>query len=363
MSQDMISQSRLQRGYNPAITWVRMLVIGLIAMGHVSTIPHGPGSKEFLYQFGYDPSWLGVNALFMIAGFLAMTSLRRHGNALHLLTSKVARNLPVMIIYVAAITLLLFPIFGIKPNNFSNITSHLAVYAFDVLTCLDPGRKLEGLLDNAKYECVIQGAIWTFRWGLVAYIGAAIGWKIGILKSVKMLYIITSLALIAYVVVHAAVVWRGINLPDSVTTALRLGWPFLAGMSLYTLKDTLPKTWAIPAVTAVLAAIHYLMLPWSPLTEVLATIFWGYSAILLMSYDGTKLPKAMQNVPDLSLGLYIFHWPAAQILLLLAPNSGSLALFALTAPVTILLSWLVWKAVQHPLAMRRQSQFASVRHV
>jgi peptidoglycan/LPS O-acetylase OafA/YrhL len=43
----------------------------------------------------------------------------------------------------------------------------------------------------------------------------------------------------------------------------------------------------------------------------------------------------MRSVPDLTLGIYLINWPAAQLLLLAFPDVGPWELIALSLPVTL----------------------------
>lgn len=349
MTKDMISQSIFsQSQHSAAFAWTRMCIVTLIALGYVSTMPLGPGSKEALFMFGYDPSWMGVNVLFMLSGFMVMRSLQRHENGLKMLASRAARNLPTLVIYTLAILCVIFPIFGVKANDFSSLAGKLAKYAFDVVSCTDPGRLLPGLLDDAKYACVIQGALWTFRWGLIAYIAAASAWSIGLFKRPIYVLVTALTAMVGYMIALGTHVWDVAVVPSHALTVLRLAWPFLMGMSIYAFKDRLPRHWAIAAGLLTLTSFSYFIAPWTPLIEILATLFYSYTAYLMITSQAA-LPKFMRKAPDLSLGIYVFHWPTAQILLLLVPGATSMGLFAMTLPITLIISASIWWGLQRPI--------------
>ncbi len=329
----------------PWMTLIRMLVISIMAFGYASTMPRGPETREYLNLFGYDPSWFAINIVFMISGYLAMQSLARHGSAVKLLLSRAARNLPSLGLFALIVVFVFYPLLGVAPKQGTPSLSQHLDYFLSVVSCVDPGKLTPGLLDNALYKCVIHGGLWTFRWGAVAFIGTAILWSIGGLRNRRRLLTLTAFSALAY----AASVLYGVRHPDvlqsswysGANVALRLGWIYLAGMCFYAWQDVLPHRMMIGLFLFFLALVQFLLLPWTPFIEITATLGFGWLCWLAMTSD-RPVPAAFENLPDLSLGIYIYNWPSAQILLLLLPGLGPMALFALSFPVTLLLAWLNW---------------------
>ncbi len=331
---------------------VRMLVIALIAFGYASTMPRGPASAEYLNLFGYDPSWYGIQMIFMISGFLALRSLQRHGSAFKLLASRIARNAPTVIVFALLVVLVLFPLFGV-PNHASEnrLGQHLQYFIW-VITCLEPNKLTPGLLDNALYMCVIQGGLWTFRWGLIAFIATSVLWAIGGLRNSIILAILT----LGVTLVYAAVVVYMVANPQdadngilqAVIVGLRLGWAYLAGMCLYAYRQRLRRSMFIPAGLLAMAALQFYVLRWTPFIEISATLGFGYLVFMVMT-SRAPLPVFLRRIPDLSLGLYVYNWPTAQITLLLIPSLTPVPLFAIAFPITIALSYLTWVLVSRKI--------------
>lgn len=334
---------------------IRILVIAIIAFGYASTMPRGPGNAEYLNMFGYDPSWYGIQIIFMISGFLALRSLHRHGSALKFLLSRLLRNLPALAVFAGLVILVLFPLFaaplGTGGAGETRLGQHMQ-YFIKVVSCFDPGAVTPGLLDNALYMCVIQGGLWTFRWGLIAFMATALLWGIGGLRNPRMLVLLTLGTMMGY----AAVVVFSVHNPDmvfgramaAIVTGLRLGWVYMFGMCLYGFRTHLPRTLAVPSGFLALAAAQYIFLPWTPFIEICAELGLGYLVFLAMT-SSVQVPKRIRKLPDLSLGLYVYNWPAAQITLLLIPTLSPLALFTLSFPMTILLSYITWLLVSRPI--------------
>lgn len=342
----------------PRLAWlgsVRMLVIAIIAFGYASTMPRGPGNPEYFNMFGYDPSWYGIQIIFMISGFLALRSLHKHGSALKFLLSRTVRNVPALAVFAMLVILVLFPLFGMPmAGDETRIGQHL-IYFMKVVTCVDPGGLTPGLLDNALYMCVVQGGIWTFRWGLIAFIATAILWTIGGLRSPKILAFLT----LGITMLYAAVVVYGIQNPniaygqfiEFAVVGLRLGWMYMVGMCLFAFRARLWRSLAIPFGLLALAAVQYVFLPWTPFIEICAELGLGYLVFLAMT-SKVEIPTKIANLPDLSLGLYLYNWPAAQITLLLLPALTPYALFAVSFPITVFLSYATWLLISRKINFR-----------
>jgi peptidoglycan/LPS O-acetylase OafA/YrhL len=320
---------------------LRMVIIALIALGYASTMPRGPEHAEYLRMFGYDPSWYGISLIFMISGWLAMKSLARHGSALKFLGSRFIRNMPIVVLFAAFVPLVLFPAFGIPPEPGTSRVSQHMEYFLRVVSCIEPSALTPGLLDNALYMCIIQGGLWTFRWGMVAFLATAGLWVVGGLKNRVHLLAYTVLIGSLYVGLVDRQVRGFETLLEFVVTASRLGFFYLIGMSAYAYRDKLQRTLRFPAILLGVTLVEYFLLQWTPLIEITATLALGYLAYYGIT-SKRATPAWMQQIPDLSLGLYVINWPMAQIVLLNLPGISPLQLFAISFPLTVLMSLGIW---------------------
>ena len=330
---------------------VRMFVIAFIAFGYASTMPRGPGSPEYLRVLGYDPSWYGIAMIFMISGFLALKSLQRHGSAIKFLSSRLFRNLPLVLLFAILVILVIFPIFAVPMDaGGSRLEQHMR-YLVKVVSCFDPNELTPGLLDNALYMCIIQGGLWTFRWGLIAFIVTAGLWALGGLRQGRILLLLTLGLTMTYAILVVYYIQNPSPILDLPIVGLRLGWAYMAGMCAYMYRDRLPHTILIPTAAIALAAAQYFLLPWTPFVEISVELGLGYLLFLAITSKAT-LPRFLNSVPDLSLGLYVFNWPAAQLTLLMLPTLTPLSLFVVSFTLTILISYVSWASLSRPINSR-----------
>jgi len=341
------------------LNFVRILIVLAIPFGYASTMPRGPEASEYLKHFGYEPSWIGIQLLFFFSGFLALASLQRHKSAFKYLFSKVLRNGPLLAFFTLISVGVIYPIFGKSSGNLMADMVKLSRYAIETITCVNPGQRLPGLLDDSKYMCLIQGAIWTFRWGLLVHIGAAIGWKVGLLSRKKYIASYAILSTVGYGLIQYIYIignFESLYLP---MMTLRLSYPFLIGMAVYAYRDQIPKSLPIKSglllSLGLIAAINATFLAWTPLIEISLTAFWGYAAYLLAFSKG-YLFKWTENVPHLALGFYLAAWPSAQVLLLLNPSLTPPSLIMLSIPLALSFAMMACVAVHGPTTnpFRRQ---------
>lgn len=332
---------------------VQVVVILFIALGHTSTLPFGPHYPEALRHFGYDPSWFGVNVLFILAGFMALRSLHRHGSGLRLLISRLKRTFPYLVIYAILIVCIVFPLLGKPPGSFAQTAKHLAMYALDVVACIDPGRVLPGLLDEANYMCVIQGAIWTFRWGLAAFVGVTVVWHIGLLHDRRKVLALAALGICAYVSIYGAQLWGRFYFPEQLQPGVRLGAMFAIGMAIFAYRAEIFRVRALSVVIFLAAIVQYKALPWTPMIEIFVSVFWALLAFTVMQSRLLSKLKTVK-VQGLAAALYIFHWPVAQLILTVRPHAGSWELIAIALPVALLFSIVVSRLTSRLMAFGKQ---------
>ncbi len=332
----------------PRLNAVRLLVVMAIAFGYASTMPIGPHAMETGAHLGYEPSWIGIQILFLLSGGLAYRSLSAGRKGLAYLSSRIWRVLPLLLAVTLTTVLLLYPVFGKSLATPSETTAELLKYMFYTVTCIDPGRPLPGLLDNALYTCLIQGAIWTLRWGLIIHIGVALLGRFETLLKPRIILLASLLATMAYAVVYFLTIKMSIEALYTPLIGLRLGHAFLLGMALWAYRNRLPRSAPARSLTLLafggFAAANYMFAPWTPFIEITLTLFWGYCAWLLATSTSPKL-AFLSGWPHLALGLYLLNWPTAQILLHIYPDLGRDTLPMLSLPLSMVMTFLTYWAL------------------
>jgi len=352
----------------PKLNALRVIIMAMIAIGYASTMPMGPVNAagdpipEWFMHLGYDPSWIGISLLFFFSGLLGMRSLQRHGSSIKYLESRFLRNAPLLAFITLLVVMVVYPIFGTHKGTPLETMKALGTYFLGTVTCIRPGEPLPGLLDDAKYMCLIQGSIWTLKWGVIAHIAVALGQRLNIFgQRIIILGLALTSALFYIVALQIHLLIK--PLPGDILLASRLAWPFLVGMAVYAYWDRVPEkittNIGIAAGFFGIASLMYFVdfIPWTKTIVVSLTMGWAWLGVMCL-----KMPKntlsMMNNWPALALAVYLLNWPVSQITLLMLPELTSSALIALSLPITFVLSY-----VAHKLVSKRSYDFAWQRTV
>ena len=323
---------------------VRLMAVLIMAFGYASTMPQGPSFEEWGKHWGYDPSWFAIQILFFLSGMMAYRSLASGRTGWTYLKSRIRNTLPLVALYTGAVIILLYPILCTPGALSLSAAPKLGRYFFETVFMIDPSQRLPGLMDNAKYMCLAQGAIWTLRWGALLHIGTAIGGALGILRNKAIILALAILSTLTYgLTVYLSV--KGLNgLIESILPALRLGYIFLIGMAVYAWRKHLPKSGFMQVGLliglAALTSVQHFILPWTPAIEVFATGFWCYLSLLGLQ----RVLPALQNWPNLVLATFLGAWPTAQVFTLAFPDMSIAMIIASTLTVSVVLAYLLHTA-------------------
>jgi peptidoglycan/LPS O-acetylase OafA/YrhL len=96
-----------------------------------------------------------------------------------------------------------------------------------------------------------------------------------------------------------------------------------------------------------MAAILLVLLPltsWFPQLS-LSALFLPWM-VISFAYWKPEFAAQFRPKADLSYGIYIYAFPIQQSVLVLLPDATALHVFALSLPVTLLLAWFSWNAIE-----------------
>lgn len=327
-------------GFLPRLNAVRLFVVAMIAFGYATTMPVGPDKYETGQVFGYEPSWIGIQILFFLSGILAYRSISAGRIGLDYLKSRVLRIFPMLLAITLTTVFVIYPMLG-KPLSSAQDYIALAEYFFMTVTCLDPGRQLPGLLDDSLYACLIQGGIWTLRWGLLIHIGTAVASRFEFLMRPRLILAAGITSMLAYAAYSYAAAKLHLGATPSPIIGLHFSYMFLLGMALWAYRERLPRNsktnYAIAGALFTFAGLNYFMMPWTSFIEVCLTLSLGLAAWTLATSQTRKL-AFLDNWPHLAIGLYLLNWPTTQVLLHVFPELNSTTLPMASLPMSLALT-------------------------
>lgn len=320
---------------------IRVLVVLMIGVGYASTMPIGPGSAEWGRHLGYDPSWFGLQILFFLSGLMAWRSLSEGRTGWTYLRSRAKRTLPILALYTLAVASILYPLLCQPGSLDADGIRWLVLYVVKTVSLVSPGGVMPGALDDAAYMCLLQGTVWTLRWGALFHFGTLILHAIKI-RHASLLIGLFAIAVLGKIGIVSGQTWFGLPAFEPIMPAVQFAYPWMAGIVVWALKPRLANRpwiyWAFGTAFFAAALLHYQLTPWTPLIEVLGTFAWCSVTLAVLHM---RVPL-FRRCPALALPIYLGLWPTIQTVLYVAPSLPRTALIFISLSLATILAYGVW---------------------
>jgi peptidoglycan/LPS O-acetylase OafA/YrhL len=293
-------------------------------------------------------SRLGLWIFFVISGYLITASASRSSSVWVYVKKRLLRIVPgffAVILFCAFIVGAIFTSYSVAEYISNPITwDYLKGMAFFRLQY-----NLPGVFVSNPYPGAVNGSLWTIPYEVLLYTLPIAG--VVISKYVKkqvfksMLLVLWILAIVATKQI-SPILWD-YTIPVFLLNAWHLynfGIFFVGGMLVWLYKDMIPMTlgvcvslavvWVASFFTSLAGMISYLCVPY---------------IILFLAQKPVITFQKIQQIPDISYGLYLYAFPVQQILALYVKPSTSVGFFAvLSLCVTIPFAWASWKYIEEP---------------
>lgn len=325
---------------------LRLFIILAIGVGYASTMSIGPEYYETGNHWGYGPSWFGVQLLFIFSGFLAARTMAQGKTVTAFFKSRIRSLWPALIAATLFTVCFIYPVLCTPDAPMRMSAADLATYFFKTVFLIDPGAPMPGVIDDAKYMCLLQGAIWTLRIGLFLHIAFLLGWLVRIFQNRNIVLAISIFTIIFYVIL----VDTAVKNPEfggkisPLFPLFRLAYAYIAGVAIFMWQDKLQlsrlRVMCSAISIALLTTTFYKWLPWSSIQEIMGVTVWLTICLGFLH----QAPQVLRRCPRISPVLYVSIWPAAQVIVALLPDITkismilmSIALASLSAAVIFLL--------------------------
>ena len=346
-------------GFGPGFDWIRIVLAVSVAATHINSIvPRGAGHFALppAYHFGI------LYAFFGLSGFLVTASAERLGLGQFMLNRSL-RIFPALMVDIALSAMLLGAIFTTLP--LAAYYAHPATHRY-LLNMLGAVQlHLPGVFETSTVSAV-NYSLWTVPFELACY--ALIG---GLIVSRGFRHA-PALALLWVAAGFAVAAMSGRLGPLEpalrhlfVLKGSRLLVAFLLGIAACRWRDRIPRDARLLA--AALAACVALDLVLAPREDAVfypaLSLLFGVPVLYVTLWLGTAdLPTpALLKRGDYSYGIYFYHWPIMQALVLVLPDLRHAALYFLAVmPVVAAFAAVSWHLVEKPvLRQRRHFSFAA----
>ncbi len=360
--------TRLERhgGVGPGFDLLRIILASGVVVWHC--FPLTTGNARLIDA---TPLWFLVNIFvpmfFVVSGFLVTASAHRVTLG-HYLMNRVARIVPALLCVVALSALVVGPLVTTRSPAAYFADPLVARYFGNVAGLVADA--LPGVFESLPVPGVVNGSLWTVRFEYACYIGLGGLILLGLARRwwpYALAYLLLLLLAVWLAAARAAGAEAGATLPIGegiLPQAMKVLPYFLLGGLLYVLRARIPfdgrlalaAALAIPAV-GLLGSAAWLKVPlfWLLLAPVLAylTIWLGL----------VRLPKfEVLGGGDFSYGIYFYHFPILQLLVLWTGVRDWWLLALMAAVPVLLVAAASWHFVEKPaLALRKRHSIAGRR--
>lgn len=317
---------------------LRLLAASLVIIEHIQVI--WLGNDHPVPSLGnLSHSTFALFMFFFTSGVLITQSVANAPDLKTYIVARILRIYPALLFLMAVCMLIIGPMVAVGPY-----WSDPDVFRFpaNVVTFGDTRGGPPGFFPNNPIPHEFDSPLWTLRYEVMLYTAAAILPILGFLRRTYLVHVGTIGLALTMIVTNAPI--------DPVFGSTTLGWLISFGFCFFLGTSVWLTRYQIEGkIIYLLAAIIAFALTvqigagTSVTAVLLVAAFVNWSAI------SKPLPVVKKH--DISYGVYIWHYPIAQILVGFGLVSSIWVLGAMTFILTIIISTLSWLFIERP-AMR-----------
>jgi peptidoglycan/LPS O-acetylase OafA/YrhL len=311
---------------------------------HIFVVPRGIADGPAVAINGWSIGYAAVSGFFILSGFLIAGSLEHRANLASYSVSRALRIFPALIVLAIASVLVIGPLVTTASVQDYWASPQTWLYPINVMLFLDTSQGPLGVFGNNPAPGEFSATLWTLRYEVLAYTGAAILFFTGIARGWRMHLFL----LVAATAGHLAVANYWPESPAIIALTLRLGAAFLLGMLIYSARHEIP----LLPIMALFALPVWYLLGSSPLAETFLNLALA-SILFWLAFSKFGGLPTFSRMPDWSYGIYIWHYPIFQILWATAVARSELLLVAFGVPLTLLVAALSWHLIEQPSLTRK----------
>ena len=337
-------------------TAMRIVFAIVVVYAHAVLIPMGLPYHGVWPEFVDATVQLALDGFFILSGYMITASLLNNRDMLSFTASRVLRIFPGLIAAVLLMWLVVGPLFTeLSPGEY---WSHAQTLQFPlmVISQADPLAGLPEVFNASPIGGTMNGALWTIRYELLAYLGVGLLAAVGLYRHRSLILVWAGLAA-AFGVAYQIFGYSGIG-EGTIGSMARFGPAFMIGAGFYAARDQIPLSAGYVGL-ALLAAFASQGTAMGPVMLQIA-LAWLYLWVGFLDVPG-RIGKALREVEDVSYGVYILHWPLGMMAFALMPGIGANALFAIMTVSAIAAGWVLRVTVEKPALAMKPDLMARLR--
>jgi len=327
---------------------LRLLAALSVIFSHAFLLATGSETSEPLVRIlgpGNIIGLYGVFTFFIISGFLLARSLSANARPLNYAVNRALRIFPGFAFCIALTALVFGPLFSSSPS--AEYFSHSNVVGFfriSLGTLTD--QPLRGVFSyDGELATVVNGSLWSLHYEALSYVFLLVLWIV--LRSQS--------TAAAAAVLLSTLVWFS---PVFAQRLLSIGFTlpyFAAGVAMSWVHDK----YGTRHLGAVISASCFVA------SAALGLQFYAFAvfgAYLIVYFGERRNPGSAiaSTIGDCSYGLYLYGWPAEQMVKQLTGTASAGVLFLLATPLAFALALISYHAVERPAMGARGAVLAAI---
>lgn len=340
----MLLSERSDNFRNNNLDLIRLIAASLVIWSHAFPIVLGKGAEQPLSGLTHGEfslGDLGVAIFFVISGYLVCQSMSRLNELTRYVKARTLRIFPGLAFCVLLTIFIIGPLFStLSPTAyFTSDKTYSYLVAITTLNFLSPF--LPGVFEQNPYGAYINGSLWTLKYEIICYFTLALTWKLGLMKKSRII-----VTLLGFAVLYVT------TKNEHLINLAKLSLFFFAGSAFYLYRDKIPLDWRLLLASGVLLfAFNH--------SDYLNLAFAACGSYIIL-YLGYRWPQIINCTRhgDLSYGLYIYGWPAQQMLISAFPEMTVLQNILFSIALAIPFAWMSWHLIEKPFMRLRKYNFS-----
>ncbi|MES9993275.1 MAG: acyltransferase [Candidatus Thiodiazotropha sp.] len=295
-----------------------------------------------IYQLtGINASGFGLATFFIISGFLVTRSLNNRKNLWLFAKARILRLYPALVLSLAFCFLVVGPVFTtLTTSNYLTDSQSIDFLISNLnMPVIHKTLALPGVFEGNPNPYV-NGALWTLAWESICYILLALMGLTKLIQYRAVMVVIALAAILLYILAQA----YSFSPDAMVTGGIGFGALFAAGACMHLYRERIILGWPLllGLIVALLIISNFLNGYFFTTLEYLVMIY----VVIALAY----LPKGklllFNRLGDYSYGMYVFHFPIMQSLIVMLNIDSPYLLFFATLAVTIPIAVLSWHFIE-----------------
>jgi peptidoglycan/LPS O-acetylase OafA/YrhL len=290
---------------------------------------------------GINASGYGLATFFIISGFLVTKSLNNRKNLWSFAKARILRLYPALIISLLFCVLVVGAGFTNRPIESYLASSHTLQFVTSNLNMpiIYKTLTLPGVFES-NYNKNVNGLLWTLAWESIFYIALGI---LGLTRVIKYRSIMIAIALSATLLYILA---QAYHFTPNIIISSGIGFTalFASGACLHLYRKNIHLGWQplIGLVVGILIVSLFLDGYFFTTLEYLSLVY----IIIALAYLPRGKILLFNRLGDYSYGMYVFHFPIMQSLILLLNIESPITLFFATLFITFPFAILSWHYIE-----------------